>query len=62
MVSKSGTKPMSRDAARQIDQARLAGEDDGGEEVVRALGHRDDVTLARLGPEVVEQSSIDSKV
>lgn len=35
----------------QVEQSGLAGEDGGGEDVVGALAHRDDVRLDDLGPE-----------
>lgn len=41
-------------AAVEVDQTGLAGEDGGGEDVVGALAHRDDVGLDDLGAEALE--------
>ena len=40
--------------AVHVDQAGLAGQHDGGEDVVGAPGHRDDVALDHLGAVRVE--------
>ena len=44
----------TRDARGEVDESGFARQHDRRQEVVGALGHRDDVGLARGGPEVVD--------
>ena len=50
----AGTKPMRAPAPAGSTRPGLAGEDDGGENVVGALGHRDDVRLDDSVAETIE--------